>query len=134
MKAKFSPSWNSSTQPRKQRKYIANAPLHIRQKLVSVHLSKDLRKQLRKRSLPIRKGDEVKVIRGKKKGLKGKVAEVDLSALSIYLEGQLREKISGRKVPLPFRPSNLQLTDVKLTDKKRVAIIERAKTKGVTKV
>lgn len=130
MKREFSPYWKTSTQTRKQRKYIANAPLHIRQKLVSVHLSKDLRKQLRKRSLSVRKGDEVKVIRGSKKGIKGKVADVKLKSLTIFIEGQVREKVSGRKVPIGFRPSNLQLTDVKLSDKKRTAIIDRARVKG----
>lgn len=128
MKSKFSPTWKSSVQTRKQRKYLANAPLHLKQKLVSVHLSKDLRKQFGKRALPLRKGDEVKVIRGKKKGLKGKVANIDLHHSVIYLEGQLREKVSGRKVPIPFRTANLLLTEAKISDKKREAIIQRAKS------
>ena len=34
MKRKYSSSWKSSKQPRKQRKYRQNAPLHIKQKLV----------------------------------------------------------------------------------------------------
>ena len=54
MKKKFSASWKTSTQPRKQRKYRHNAPMHLRQKLVSVHLSKDLRKNYGKRSIPVR--------------------------------------------------------------------------------
>src|SRR3989344_4214193 len=95
MKSKFNPNWKSSIQVRKQRKFLANAPLHVRQKLMSVHLSKDLRKQLGKRALSVRKGDEVKVVRGSKKGLKGKVADVDLNGLVVYLEGQLRTKVSG---------------------------------------
>ncbi len=127
MKSEFSPTWKSSIQVRKQRKYLANAPLHLKEKLLSTHLSKDLRKQFGKRALPVRKGDEVKVIRGAKKGLKGKVADVSLSKTAVYLEGQIRDKVSGRKVAIPFKPANLLLTDVKLTDKKRVAIIERAK-------
>ena len=127
MKSKFNPNWKSSIQVRKQRKFLANAPLHVRQKLMSVHLSKDLRKQLGKRALSVRKGDEVKVVRGSKKGLKGKVADVDLNGLVVYLEGQLRTKVSGRKTPLPFKPANLLLTDAKISDKKRAAIIERAK-------
>ncbi|HIJ98863.1 TPA: 50S ribosomal protein L24 [archaeon] len=128
MKAEFSPSWKSSVQTRKQRKYLANAPLHVKQKLVAVHLSKDLKKQLGKRALAVRKGDEVKIVRGAKKGLKAKVAEVDLKNSIIYLEGQLTEKVSGRKVPLKFRPSNLLLTEAKISDKKREAIIQRAKS------
>lgn len=127
MKSKFSPEWKASSQPRKQRKYIANAPLHVRQKLIGVHLSKELRNQFGKRSLPLRKGDEVKILRGSKYGLKAKVAEVNLDDLTVYLEGQLREKTAGKKVPVPFQASNLMITDAKLTDKKRAALVERAK-------
>jgi len=134
MESKFNPTWKSSTQPRKQRKYLANAPLHIRQKLVSAHLSKDLRKQYGKRSLPLRKGDEVKVVRGSQSGLKAKVSQVDLNYLRVYLEGQLREKVGGKKSPIPFRPSNLLITEAKLTDKKREALVARAKSaKGAKK-
>ena len=49
MKKDFSKSWKSSRQPRKQRKYVFNAPLHIRHKLVSANLSKELRKKYGKR-------------------------------------------------------------------------------------
>ena len=45
MKQKFSTKWNSSRQPRKQRKYLANAPLHLKRVLLSANLSKDLRKR-----------------------------------------------------------------------------------------
>jgi acyl-coenzyme A synthetase/AMP-(fatty) acid ligase len=50
-----------SIQPRKQRKRVLDAPLHRRQKMVSVHLSKELRKKLstKKRSIPVKKGDRV---------------------------------------------------------------------------
>src|SRR3989338_176397 len=45
MKNKFSTKWKESKQPRKQRKYRANAPLHLRKKFVNVNLSKELRKK-----------------------------------------------------------------------------------------
>ena len=48
MKKKFSESWKSSKQVRKQRKYRYNAPLHIKQKFVNVHLAKELRKKYKK--------------------------------------------------------------------------------------
>ncbi|MCD6381372.1 MAG: 50S ribosomal protein L24, partial [Candidatus Aenigmarchaeota archaeon] len=68
MEKKFSKKWVSSKEPRKQRKYRYNAPLHIRQKLVSAHLTKELRNELGIRSLPVRKNDRVKIMRGKFKG------------------------------------------------------------------
>ena len=62
MRNKFSTAWKASKQPRKQRKYLANAPLHLKKKFVSANLSKELRKKHEKRSLPLRKGDTVKAI------------------------------------------------------------------------
>ena len=55
MKSQFSKSWKSSKQPRKQRKYIAKAPLHIKRKLMGVNLSKELRKKHGKRNIVVRK-------------------------------------------------------------------------------
>ena len=51
-----------SIQPRKQRKALYTAPLHIRRKLMSANLSKDLRADIGKRSLPIRVGDKVQLV------------------------------------------------------------------------
>ena len=65
MKQKFSKTWVASKQPRKQRKYRYNAPLHIRQKLISVLLDKPLRSKYKIKNIPIRKGDDVLVMRGK---------------------------------------------------------------------
>ena len=78
MKKIFSTSWKSSKQPRKQRKYVYNAPNHIKKKLVSTTLSKELRKNYGKRNVPIRKGDKIKVLRGQFKGKTGEVTKVDL--------------------------------------------------------
>jgi len=53
MKSKFSAHWKSSKQTRKQRKYRANAPIHVQRKLLSANLSKELRKKYEKRDFPI---------------------------------------------------------------------------------
>ena len=45
MKKKFSNAWIGSKQPRKQRKYRHNAPLNVRNKFLSSHLSKELMKE-----------------------------------------------------------------------------------------
>lgn len=119
MKKEFSTHWNSSTQPRKQRKYLANAPLHLRKKFVSVNLSKDLRKTYGKRNVPVRKNDVVKILRGKFKGKSGKVATVDLKFSKILIEGIQIKKQDGSKVGVKMRPSNLQILELNLEDRKR---------------
>lgn len=119
MKNKFSKAWKSSKQPRKQRKYVANAPLHVKRKLLSVNLSKPLRKKHEKRNLVVRKGDVVKILRGKFKKKQGKVLRIDLQRLKIIIEGITIKKIDGSKVEVPMRPSNLQIQELNLEDKKR---------------
>jgi len=115
----FSKHWNSSKQPRKQRKYLANAPLHLRNSFVSSNLSKDLREKHLKRSLPLRKNDIVKVMKGKFKGKKGKVLNIDLKESMIEVEGLHVQKKDGSKANVKMRPSNLQITEISGEDKKR---------------
>jgi len=119
MKIKFSKHWKSSKQPRKQRKFLANAPLHIRKKLVSVNLSKDLRKKHGIRNLPIKRGDTAKILKGKFKGKGGKVTKVTLKNSKIFIEEIQIKKQDGSKVNIGLRPSNLQIIELNLSDKKR---------------
>jgi len=125
MKTKFSSSWIKSKQPRKQRKYRYNAPLHIKQKFVSVHLSKELRKKYSKRNINLRKGDSVKVARGQFKNKTGKVDEVSVKKTSVYINGIEIVKKDGTKARYPINPSNLIITDIDMDDKMRGKIIER---------
>jgi len=115
-----------SKRPTKQRKALYQAPLHRRQKLVAAHLSKELKKQWKRRSLPVRKGDEVKVMRGKFRGTIGKVTKVDLKKLKVYVEGIRRRKVSGEEVQVPIHPSNLLILNPVMEDKERKAIVERS--------
>ena len=122
---KFSVEWKSSTKPGKQRKYRFNAPLHIKQKFVSAHLSKDLRQKLKKRNVDLRKGDKVKVMRGKFKKHEGKVDRVDLKKSLIFVSGVESTKRDGTKRPLALNPSNLMITELNMEDKQRQKIMER---------
>jgi len=125
MKSKFSTSWQSSSQPRKQRKYIANAPLHLRHKFLSANLSKELRKKYAKRSLPLRKGDEVLIMRGSFKKKKAKITEVNLVKSLVALENVQRQKKDGTKVNVFLHPSNLQIVTLTLDDKERLNTLNK---------
>lgn len=129
MKKKFSSSWNSSKLPRKQRKYLANAPLHIKHKFLNAHLSKSLREKYGKRNLPLRKGDEVLVMRGSFRKKKAKVSLIDLKKTRVALEGIQRTKKDGTKVNVFFHPSSLQIQTLELEDKERVNALNRSKNK-----
>ena len=121
MKLKFSKHWISSTQPRKQRKYVANAPLHIKRKLLSVNLSKELRKKHGRRNIPVRKNDIVKIMKGKFKKKQGKVLIVKTKTGKIYIEGMQVKKQEGSKVNVPFRAPNLQIVELYLDDVRRMS-------------
>ncbi|MBU0761152.1 MAG: 50S ribosomal protein L24 [Nanoarchaeota archaeon] len=129
MKNKFSTQWKSSKQPRKQRKYLANAPLHTKHKFLSAQLSKELRKKHGKKSIPIRKNDEVLVMRGSFKKKKAKVITIDLKRTRIALENIQRTKKDGTKVSVWFHPSSLQIQTLNLEDKKRISALNKSKEK-----
>lgn len=125
MKKNFSASWLSSSQPRKQRKYIAKAPLHLKHKLLAANLNKEIRKKYQRRSFPLRKGDTVRIMRGKFSGKTGKIAEVDLRRTRVSIEGVQRQKKDGTKIAVYFHPSKLQIQELDLDDKERIKSIER---------
>jgi len=122
MKKKFSKSWKSSTQTRKKRKYQANAPLHLRHQMMKANLSKELRKKYGMRSIPVRKGDTVKIMVGKNKKKTGKVKNVDKKTMVITIEKIQNQKKDGTKIDVKFNPSNLQITEMNAEDKRRIRI------------
>ncbi len=105
-----------SIKPRTQRKFRFTAPLHLRKHFVHVHLSKELREKTKKRAVQIKKGDKVKVLRGKFKGKEGKVTKVDLSLAKIFVEGMTQKKMNGKEVFVPIEPSNVMI--VEMTERK----------------
>jgi large subunit ribosomal protein L24 len=119
-----------SSKARKQRKFLFTAPLHLRRKFLAAHLSKELREKYKRRSLPVRKGDEVEIMRGEFKGKKGKISRVDLKNYKVYIEGITRRKTTGAEAQVPIYPSNLRIISLNLDDKKRVEAIERKIKKG----
>ena len=116
---KFSTAWRASTQPRKQHLYRYRAPLHIAQKFLHVHLSKELRQKYSIRSLRLRKGDKVKIVRGQFKKKEARVEKITVKGTKVLLEGIQLLKKDGSKVSYPIDPSNLVLIDLDLSDKKR---------------
>ena len=120
MKKNFNKNWKASKQPRKQRKYSAKAPLHVKRKFLSINLSKELRKKYQKRNMVVRKNDLVKILRGKFKKQQGKISEVNLKKSIVFIEKMQVKKMDGSKVNVGFEPSNLQIIELNLDDQKRL--------------
>ncbi|HID90818.1 TPA: 50S ribosomal protein L24 [Candidatus Bathyarchaeota archaeon] len=106
-------------------------PLHEKHKLMSVPLFPDLRREYQTRSLPVRRGDTVLIRKGAFKGHEGKVTDVDVKRMRIYVEGVTRERSDGTTVRIPIRPWDVVITRLDLSDKwRRKALERRKKTEG----
>jgi len=117
-----------SSSRRKSRKAHFSAPSSIRRKIMSSALSKDLRAKYNTRALPIRKDDEVRIVRGKLKGREGKVTQVYRKKWVIHVERVHKDKSNGSTAPIGIHPSNVVITSIKL-DKDRNDILERKNRK-----
>ena len=102
------------------------APSGLRRKILSSHLSQDLKKKYEVRSIPVRKGDTVKIVRGTFKGREGKVQSVYRRRWCVYIEKIVKEKTNGQQAQIPIHPSNCVVSSLKL-DKDRKALLERKK-------
>ena len=94
---------------------------------MAAHLSQELIASKGIKSLPLRKGDTIQVIRGDNKGFEGKISRVDLKRYRIFIEGLTREKVDGTNIFVSVHPSKVILKKLNLDDKWRKAIIERKK-------
>jgi len=115
------------TKPTKQRKMLYQAPDHIRYRLFAAPLSSELRASHGVKTLPVRSGDSVRIMRGDQKGFEGKIARIDRKKYRIYVEGLTREKVDGTTIFVPMHPSKVMITRLNLDDKWRKKILERKK-------
>jgi len=122
----------SSIQPRKQRLARYTAPYHRRHREMSAPIDKGLReKQLARgfmypRSMPVRKGDRVLVVRGEGKSKSAtKVAKVDRKARKVYVEGFTYFKSDGTELQRPIDPSNLVIINPDWSDIYRRKLLTR---------
>lgn len=121
-----------SSQPRKQRKFRYNAPMHVRQHFVHAHLDKSLKSKLniKKRAVQISKGDTVKIMVGKKKKTTGKVTKVNLRTGRIAIDSLMKKNARGKEYNVWISASNVYITDLNLTDKIRAAKLKVAQQKA----
>jgi len=115
--------------PSKQRKSLYNSPMHMRRKQITSKLSKGLAKEMGRRSLGLRKGDEIKVMRGDSRGITGKVTKIDIKSTKVYVDTIKRKKVSGEEVQTPLHASNLMIIKAEMADKKRLKTLGNKKVK-----
>ncbi len=114
-----------SSKPRKVRKRQLSAPMHRRLKLLGAHLAPDLIGQYGTRSMPVRRGDRVRIMRGDFAGHEDEVTEVDLEKGVVYIKDVTTDKVDGTKAFIPVKASNLEITRLNLDDDRRQKILQR---------
>lgn len=118
-----------SSKARVQRKAQANAPAHVKRKMLSAHLSNDLAEKYGKRTARVCVGDTVAVLRGEEnvRGTEGKVIEVFTKTGRVSIEGVTIKQADGTAVARPIHASNLVITKLNLEDSLRAAALEKKK-------
>jgi len=115
-----------STKPRERRKLLYTAHIHQRRKMLAAMLSPELKDKFNVKSLPVRKNDTARILRGDFTGIEGKVIRVDYKNYRLFLEGVTREKTDGTPVQVPIHPSKVMITKLNLDDKLRREALEKA--------
>lgn len=109
-----------SKKPGKQRAFVRNAPAHVRSSLLCSRVSDDVRQKVKRRSLRVRKGDKVKVMRGQFVGKTGVVDRVDTERSRVFIQGVEQLKRDGGKSLYPLHPSKLLIVELEGKDKRRL--------------
>lgn len=101
---------------------------------MSSTLSKELNDVLGIKSLPIHKGDKVRVMRGGKnhKGMEGTVEAVYRKKWAVHIDTAKREKKNGQVISIPFAASNLALVSLAMTKDRKELIDKKRASKGVS--
>ena len=102
--------------PRRQRKALYTADSFERRRRMAVPLSRELRSRFRRRSVPLRKGDTVRVLGGSFEGREERVARVSRRDYSVTLDNVTLKTGEEKLKPLPMRPGHLVITRLNLSD------------------
>ena len=111
--------------PGKQRKLVALATEKDLQRQMRGNLSEKLREKYGIRSMSVRKGDTVKILRGDFAGIEGKVIETHRRSQRVTVEGVTREKVSGEQIRIPVHISKITVTNLDMSDKWRSEKLEK---------
>ncbi len=117
---------DSPHSPRRQRKALYTATTFERRRRMTVPLSRDLRRRFHARSLPIRKGDTVRVLSGSFVGREERVAKIDRRDYTVVLDNVTLKTGEDKLKALPIRPSHLVITRLNLSDPWRRRVLQVA--------
>ena len=102
--------------PRRQRKLRYTADTFERRVRMTVPLSRELRSRFRRRSIPVRKGDTVRVLSGSFAGREERVAKVDRRGYTVTLDNVTLKTADEKMKPLSLNVGHLVITRLNLSD------------------
>ena len=102
--------------PRRQRRALYRAPTSERRRRMTVPLSRELRRRFRRRNVPVRKGDTVRVLSGSFAGREERVARISRRDYSVTLDNVTLKTAEEKLKPLALRTSHLVITRLNLAD------------------
>ena len=120
---------NRTISRRKLRRAHFQAPSHVRRIIMSSRLSRELRAKHSVRAMPVRKDDEVKIVRGKFAGVEGKITQCYRLKWCIHVDKATRENAKQQTVNCAIHPSNVEITKLKLTGLRK-NILDRKSREG----
>ena len=107
---------SSPHSPRRQRKALYTATPRERRMRMTVPLSRELRSRFHRRSLPLRKGDTVRVLSGSFEGREERVARVDRRGYTVTLDNVTLKTADEKMKPLSLGVGHLVITRLNLSD------------------
>jgi len=102
--------------PRRQRRAVYNADTFERRLRMTVPLSRELRSRFHIRSVPLRKGDTVRVMKGSFVGREERVAKMDRRSYTVTLDNVTLKSGEEKLKPLPVRTNHLLIVRLNLAD------------------
>ena len=94
---------------------------------MSAHISKDLRKKHGRRSISVRVGDKVRIMRGDFAKREGAIERVNRKTRRIYITGVERSKKDGSKTLVPVHPSKVLVVELNAAKGRKITIKSEGK-------
>ena len=111
-----------SSKKRNSRKKQYNADSNEKRIIMSSRIDESFRKKYNSKTTPLRKGDEVKIMRGIQKGKIGKIVQCSRKRVFIYVNSVTYKKKNGDEAYLPIHPSNVQIQKLTSIDDRRLRL------------
>ncbi len=87
----------------------------------------ELRTTYGRRSVQVRTGDTVRIVRGDFSGVEGKVSDIDTTRQRLFVEGVTREKVAGTSEKVSVHCTKVMITKLNLDDKWRADSLKEPK-------